>query len=55
MVQAGLFDRRAIVANSRKRAVHDAQIFEMTARLHKLEQSMPLVGGVELAGVLVVR
>lgn len=55
MVQAGLFDRRAIVANSRKRAVHDAQIFEITARLHKLEQNMPLAGGVELAGVLVVR
>jgi uncharacterized protein YicC (UPF0701 family) len=55
MVQAGLFDRRAILATSRKRAVHDAQIFEIAARLHTLERSMPLAGGVELAGVLVVR
>jgi len=55
MVQAGLFDRRAIVTTSRKRAVYDARIFEMTARLRTLERSTPLVAGVELAGILIVR
>lgn len=55
MVQAGLFDRRAIVTTSRKRAVYDARIFEMSARLRTLERSTPLVAGVELAGILVVR
>ena len=49
------FDRRAIVTTSRKRAVYDARSFEMTARLRTLERSTPLVAGVELAGILVVR
>jgi superfamily II DNA or RNA helicase len=55
MVQAGLFERRIVSNSIRRRAVHDAQIDELNARLESLERGIPLVGSVELAAVLLVR
>ncbi len=55
LVQAGLFDRRALSTVGWKRAMNDAHIRELDARLQALERGTQLVAGVELAAVLLVR
>jgi superfamily II DNA or RNA helicase len=54
MVQAGLFDRRAVLNLTRRAATHDAQRRDADARLRSLERGAHLVGGVELAATLLI-
>jgi hypothetical protein len=52
IVQAGLFDRRAVVAHARATAVRGALLEGIDARLQRQAASEPLEAQVELVAVL---
>jgi hypothetical protein len=54
MVQAGLFDRRAVAGAARQRAIRAAQLEELGARLGALDRTEQLAGHTELAAALIV-
>jgi superfamily II DNA or RNA helicase len=55
MIQAGLFDRRAVLGAARRRAARDAALHDLDARLERRERAEHLVGRTELAAALIVR
>jgi hypothetical protein len=54
IVQAGLFDRRAVVAHARATAVRGALLEGIDARLQRRAASGPLDAQVELIAVLLI-
>jgi hypothetical protein len=55
MVQAGLFDRRAVLGAARRQTAREAQLQEIDAHLEALDRTGPLVGRVEVAAALILR
>jgi hypothetical protein len=55
MIQAGLFDRRAVLGAARRRAARDAALHDVDARLERRERAEHLVGRTELAAALIIR
>ncbi len=55
MVQAGLFDRRAVLGAARRRATRDALLEDLGGRLGALDRTEHLAGRTELAAALIVR
>jgi superfamily II DNA or RNA helicase len=55
MVQAGLFERRALRAASHERAVQDARLYEIGGRQDAPAPADPLDCAIELSGILVCR
>jgi hypothetical protein len=55
MVQAGLFDRRAVLGAARRRATRVEQLQELGACLGALDRTEHLAGRTDLAAVLIVR
>jgi superfamily II DNA or RNA helicase len=55
LVQAGLFDRRAILRMARREATRDLQLHDFDARLRSLARTGHLVSSVDLAAALHIR
>jgi superfamily II DNA or RNA helicase len=55
MVQAGLFDRRAVLGAARRRTARDAQLQDMDSHLKALDRTGDLVGRTEIAAALIIR
>ena len=55
LVQAGLFDRRAVRSATGRQAIHDASLLAAQARLDRLERSVHPEARAELAALLLVR